>query len=51
MSSTVKNRRTILLLIAAGMAIAVVALIKVIATDLPQVAGTVMPLIKALAAG
>ncbi len=51
MSSTVKNRRTILLLIAAGMTVALAALIKVIATELPQVAHAVLPVIKLLAAG
>lgn len=51
MSSSVKSRRTMLILIAAGLAIALVALIKVIASDLPQVAYSVLPVIKVLAAG
>ena len=51
MSSTVKSRRTILVLVAAGMAIALVALIKVIVSELPQVAHVMLPVLKALAAG
>ncbi|MGI9374337.1 MAG: hypothetical protein ACR2OJ_17760 [Hyphomicrobiales bacterium] len=47
MSSSVKNRRILLLLVAAGMAVALVALIKVIAADLPQVAHVVLPALKA----
>ena len=51
MSTAIKNKRTILVLIAAGLAIAVAALIKVIAAELPQIADLVYPVIKAMALG
>lgn len=51
MSENIKTRRTMLMLIAAGLAAAVGVLLKVIVVDLPKVADTVIPVLKIMATG
>lgn len=46
MSENIKTRRTMLMLIAAGMAAAVAVLLKVIVVDLPKVADSMIPVLK-----
>ena len=49
MTTTVKSRRTTLMLIVAGLAAAVGMLLKVIVIDLPKVADAVIPMLKVIA--
>lgn len=49
MSENIKTRRTMLMLIAAGMAAAVAVLLKVIVVDLPKVADSMIPVLKLMA--
>lgn len=51
MSENIKARRTILILIAAGLAVAVGVLAKAIVIDLPKVADNMIPVLKIMATG
>ncbi|MCP5084617.1 MAG: hypothetical protein GY948_23250 [Alphaproteobacteria bacterium] len=49
MSENIKTRRTMLMLIVAGLAAAVGVLLKVIVIDLPKVADSMIPVLKIMA--
>ena len=49
MTTTIKSRRTMLMLIVAGLAAAVGMLLKVIVVDLPKVADALIPMLKVIA--
>ena len=51
MTTTVKSRRTTLMLFVAGLAAAVAVVFKVILVDLPRVADAVLPMLKVMATG
>ena len=51
MTTTIKSRRTMLMLIVAGLAAAVGMLLKVIVVDLPKVADALIPMLKVIATG
>ena len=51
MSENIKTRRTMLMLIAAGMAAAVAVLVKMIVIDFPKVADNMIPVLKIMAIG
>ncbi len=51
MSENIKSRRTMLVLIAAGLAAAVGVLVKAIVIDFPKVAESVIPVLKIMATG
>ena len=51
MTTTIKSRRTMLMLIVAGLAAAVGMLLKVIVVDFPKVADALIPMLKVIATG
>ena len=51
MSENIKTRRTMMTVIAAGLAAAVAMLLKVIVVDLPRTADMIIPVLKVMATG